>query len=270
MEKENRKKPKANVSEEKKKLLKELMNLIDKNNTVMIASTINIPSLQFQKIKRDLREKATLKVIKKSIALRALEESKETKKNIEKLEQFIGSGFAMIFTNLDAFDLASILAESKIKAKIKAGQTAPKDIVIEAGPTDLPAGPAISELSKAKIKAGIEGGKIVVKERCVVTKAGEKVSEEIANVLAKLEIEPLSISLEPIAAYDSTKQKIYTEIKIDKEEMLKQLKENALLSIMFSINLVYPTSENIKALIQKANIQEKFISNLIKQHSNNK
>lgn len=254
----------AKVSESKKRLLKEIVDLINKNNTLMIVSITNVPNFQFQKIKHSLKDKLTIKVIKKTLAIKALEVAKETKKDIDKLEKFIESNVALIFSNMDAFEIASILAENKSKAKIKPGQIATQDIIVEAGPTELPAGPAITELSKAKIKAGIEGGKVVIKERCVVTKAGEKVSEDVANALAKLEIEPLSIGLEPIAAYDSKESKVYSNIKIDKESVVKELKELSLKALSLSIYVSYPTKENIKILLQKANTQANMLLNLIK------
>ncbi|MCX8193931.1 MAG: 50S ribosomal protein L10 [Candidatus Pacearchaeota archaeon] len=252
------------VPEKKKKALEELANLIFNNNTIMIISIANVRSFHFQKFKRMLKNKAIVKVVKKNLALKALERSKEKKVGIEKLGPYIKSNFALLFSNLDPFEIASILAETKTPSRVKAGQIAPKDIVIEAGPTDFPAGPIISEFSKIKVKAGIEGGKITIKEASTVVKSGEVVSEDVASVLAKLEIMPLSIGLEPIAAYDSKEKKIYSEIKIDKEALLKELKENASLAFAFAIYICYPSNETIKTLIAKSNAQANAISELIK------
>lgn len=266
MPKKKQDKIEARVSEEKKKLLEELVELIDGSNTVMIASIINISSLQFQKLKRLLKGKATIKVVKKNIALKALEQVKAKKQDIEQLGQVVGMGsnFALLFSQLDAFELAAILAENKKPSKIKPGQIAPQEIIIEAGPTDLPAGPAISELSKVKIKAGIEGGKIAIKERTILTKKGEKVSEDVASVLAKLEIMPLSVGLEPLAAYDSRNKEVYTSIKIDKSALIQDLKVQTQQSMALAIYISYPSQETIKFLLAKANMQGNSILNLVK------
>ncbi|MEM4153063.1 MAG: 50S ribosomal protein L10 [Candidatus Pacearchaeota archaeon] len=252
------------IPEKKKKTLDELIKLINTNNTIMIVSIANIQSFQFQKFKRMLKDKATIKVVKKSMALKALEQLKDKKEGIEKLEQYIQNNFALLFSNLDPFEIASILAETRSPSKVKAGQIAPKDITIEAGPTDFPAGPIISELSKIKVKAGIESGKIVIKETSTIVKSGEIVSEDVASVLAKLEIMPLLIGIEPIAAYDSKDKKIYSEIKIDKEALIKDLKENASLAFALAIKINYPSAETIKILISKSNAEANAISNLIK------
>lgn len=262
--KQTEKKIEAKVSEKKKQILSDLVNLINESETVLIASIINISSLQFQKLKRLLKGQAIVKVVKKNVALKALEEAKAKKSHIEELEKSVGEGsnFALLFSSLDAYELAAILAENKKPSRIKAGQTASKDIVIESGPTDLPAGPAISDLSKVKIKAGIEGGKIVVKERAVLTKQGEKVSEEVASVLAKLEIMPLSVGIEPLAAYSSKEQKIYSNIKVDKPGAINELKSYSQQSFALAIHIGYPTTETIKMLLGKANAQGNFILNI--------
>jgi len=260
------KKVEAKVSEEKKRILNELVKLIDESSSVMIASIVNISSFQFQKLKKALKGKADVKVVKKNIALKAIEEAKSKKKGIEQLEQSIGTGtnFAFLLSDVDAFELAALLAENKKPGRIKSGQIAPQDIIIEAGPTDLPAGPAISDLSKVKIKAGIEGGKITVKERAVLTKKGDKVSEDVASVLAKLEIMPLLIGIEPLAAYDSKEKKVYFNIKIDKMATVNELKLYSQQSFALALHLDYPTAETIKFLLAKANMQGNSLFNLTK------
>lgn len=260
---------KANVSEEKKKILEEIIKLIDRNETVLVASIVNIPSLQFQKLKNLLKNVAVIKVVKKNIALKAFEATKIRKKNIEELEKVINqrSNFALLFSSLDVYELAAVIAEHKKPARIKPGQISPKDIVIEAGPTDLPAGPAISDLSKVKIKAGIEGGKIVIKERCVLTKQGEKVSEDVAAVLAKLEIMPLSVGLEPLAGYDSKKHKVYSNINVNKQEVIEELKRCSQQSFVLAVHIAYMTSETIKAILRKADIQSNFILNMVNKQT---
>ena len=66
----------------------------------------------------------------------------------------------------------------------------------------MAAGPAIGELQKAGIPASVEGGKIAVKKDTVVVRAGEKISKEVADALAKLGIEPMEIGLDLLAVLD--------------------------------------------------------------------
>ncbi len=244
---------KTQVSEKKIKLLEEVVGMINKHNTVMIALIENLSSDQFQKLKRLLSDKVKIKVIKKTLVLRALEKAKIQKKGLEVLEKSLLSNFAMVFSDLETFELAAILSENKTRAPAKPGYISKEDLVVEAGPTDLPAGPVISELSKANIKASIDAGKIVIKERSIVAKAGEPVNENVANILAKLEVTPIVISLKPVASYDSKTQKVYENIHVDKEEIIEELKKASGGAFNFALNLDYISKETIEFLLIKAN-----------------
>jgi large subunit ribosomal protein L10 len=252
IEKEMEKEIKNKVSEKKKQLLKEVVDMINKHNTIMIALIENLSSAQFQKLKKLLSDKAKIKVVKKTLVLRALEKAKTRKEGIDVLEKNLLGNFAMIFSNIGPFELAAILSENKTMAPAKPGYIAKEDLVVKAGPTDLPAGPVISELSKAKIKASIESGKIVIRETSIVAKAGEPISIAVANVLAKLEVNPLIISLQPVAAYDSKVKKVYENIKVDKEEFIKQIKKASACAFNFALNLEYFSKETIEFLLIKA------------------
>jgi len=256
------KKRTKDIPNKKKEILTNLISLINKNNTIMIVSIENISTPQFQKIKNSLKDKAIIKVIKKTFMLKAFEEAK--KKNIEKLEPWLQKGFAVIFSDIDPFELSSILADNKFPAKAKAGQIVPKDIIVKAGPTELPAGPIISELGKVKIKAGIEGGKIVIKESTVIAKEGEKLSQDAASILVKLEITPFTIGFEPLAAYDSKEEKVYEKIKVDKEDMIKNIKQISSEIFNLALNISYLNKETSGFLIAKANQEANTILNLIK------
>lgn len=253
MEKKVEKEIKTQVSEKKIKLLEEVVGMINKYNTVMIALIENLSSDQFQKMKRLLSDKVKIKVIKKTLVLRALEKAKIKKKGLEVLEKSLLSNFAMVFSDLETFELAAILSENKTRAPAKPGYISKEDLVVEAGPTDLPAGPVISELSKANIKASIDAGKIVIRERSIVAKAGEPVNENVANILAKLEVTPIVVSLKPVASYDSKTQKVYGNIHVDKEETIEKLKKVSGVAFNFALNLDYISKETIEFLLIKAN-----------------
>ncbi|MFH1823434.1 MAG: 50S ribosomal protein L10 [archaeon] len=244
----------------KVKAVKDLAELMKKYSTILIASTANVSSAQLQILKRELKEKIIIKIAKKSIIKRAMEEVKEGK--ITELEEKLDRNFALIFADSDPFEISAILADKKQPAKLKPGQTTTTDIVIEAGSTDFPVGPLLSELGDIGVKAGVDRGKIAVKERSVVLKEGERVTQAIANVLSQLEIMPLKIGLDPIVAYDSKTGKVYLNIRINKEETLENLQLSASYGFNLAMFVKYPTKENIKLLIAQANNEALCLSNL--------
>ena len=190
---------KTKVSEKKIIAVKEFSDLIKDKRTILIASIKNLPASQFQEISKKLRGKALVKVSKKNLVLRAIDSSENEK--IKSIKEYIDESIAILFSDLDSFELASELIESKSPAKAKSGQEAPKDIEIQEGPTDLMPGPAISELGALGIQIQIEKGKITIKEPKVIVKKGEKISENAANIMNKLDIKPFSFDFIHLIAF---------------------------------------------------------------------
>jgi len=235
--------------------VKELTDLIKTKKTILIADISNIPGSQFQQIVKKLRGKAIVKVPKKNLFLRALDSAKKEK--AKELKNSLVKPVALLFSDLDSYDLASELIKNKSPSKAKPGQIAPKDLKIPAGPTDLVPGPAISELGALGIKIQIQGGKIEIKEPKVIAHAGSPISNSAAALLSKLGVLPFTIGFIPISAYDSIEEKIYTEIIIDSEGTLESLKSSYTQALAFAISIGQFNSETIRLIIQKAALQEK-------------
>jgi len=252
------------VSETKKKLLEELTDLARKHNTIMVLAIENIPSADFQKIKKELRGTAKIKVVKRRVIEKTIEQISSDKKNIEKLKDKMLGNFALLFSNKDAFEIAAILNKSKIPARAKPDQIAPQDIILEAGPTELVAGPALSELTKLGIKASVEGGKIAIRERKILVKKGEKIKEEIASALTILEITPFSLNIVPAAAYDSNTFKVYLDINVNPEQTIHDLKQISMQSITLAQKINYICKETITILISKASQEANMLSKNLK------
>jgi large subunit ribosomal protein L10 len=243
-------KPIGRVSDKKKALVKELITLAEKNRTIMISSALNIPSALFQKIRKNLRGKAEIRVVKKNLGVKALEEIK--KPGVKDMKKYVEASSAFIFSSLDPYELAGVFVENKQPAFAKAGQIAPTDLSVEKGPTDLPAGPAITELSNAGLKVGVEGGKIAIKEAKVLVKQGAAIPKTVADVLQKLEVMPFTIEIKVNAAYDSNDKIVYTNIVIDREGFLNNLKTSYSSAYNFAVNLGYACKDTIMQIIERA------------------
>lgn len=254
------KKRQAPIPEYKIKTVKELSDLIKSKKTVLIASIKNIPGSQFQEIVKKLRGKAIVKVPKKNLVFRAIEDSKNSE--IKKLEEKIDDSFAILFSDLDAFELAGNLLKYKSPSKAKPGQEAPTDIEVEAGPTELVPGPAISELGAVGLQVQVENGKLSIKEPKVIVKAGEKIKQNVADIMSKLDIKPFSIGFTPLCAFDNEEKKFYAEIKIDKEGTLNDLKYAFGKALPFAVSIGYLSKDTIGLMLQKAEAQAKKINRI--------
>ncbi|MFH0712130.1 MAG: 50S ribosomal protein L10 [archaeon] len=251
---------KAHVSEIKKRKVVELAGLM-KSKTVMVISVKGLPSAQFQDIKKKLRSKARVQVVKKSLVNFALEHCGI--KELHGLVPYVDDSTAILFSERDAFEISGILADEKSPAKAKAGQIAPHDIEVKAGPTDLLPGPDISALSAVGLTPKVEGGKIVIMKDKVIVKEGGEISEKYASIMAKLNIIPFEVGVEPVAAYMGGK--IYVDIKINRAGTLAELVESCGRGLAFAVEMGIVNSESLDFIFRKAVCYEGAISGLIKE-----
>jgi large subunit ribosomal protein L10 len=259
-EKKQTKKPIKSVPKRKIKEVEELTNLIKNRKTILLASIKNIPASLLQELSKKLRKTAEIKIPKKSLMFRALDNSGN--EAVKKLKEQINDSVAVLFSDLDSFALAAELVKNKRPAKAKAGQEAPDDIEIPEGPTDLVPGPAITELGALGIQIQIEKGKIHIKQSKVIVKRGEKISANASEVMNKLDIKPFSIGFIPLAAFDTQENKMYLEIRIDQEATLKDLKDSFTKALAFAVEIEYISKDTISFLIQKAARHEKALEKL--------
>ncbi len=238
------------VSEEKRKTVQEFVNLIDEYPIIAAVNMENLPAKQLQKMVSSLRDKMILKMCKRRLLKIAIEKS--SKKNIRNIEEYLVGMPALIFTKENPFKLYKILEKSKSNAPAKAGQKAPKDIVIPAGPTSFAPGPIIGELGSVGIKTGVENGKVAVKEDSTVAKEGDKINQELAKILARMGIEPMEIGLNIVAIYENGEIFKKDILSIDETKYISDIQNAARASFNLALELGYPTKDNIQVLIAKA------------------
>ncbi len=238
------------VSEKKIQSVKDLVSKVEKYPVIGILNMHKLPGKQLHAIKEKMKGKAQIKMAKKKLVLKVLKDSK--KKGVIDLEKYLKEQPAFLFTNTNPFELAKTLTASKSKAAAKPGDIAPIDIMVSAGPTTLPPGPAISELQKAGIPAGVEGGKVAVKKDTVIVKAGETIKKEVADVLLKLNIEPMEIGVDLLGVCDNGTIYDKTILFIPTEKYLEDLKTGFGYGLSLSVKINYYTKDNIKIFLSKA------------------
>ncbi len=242
----------AHVSEQKKKTVNEFQKLVDSYPVIGLVDMENLPAPQLQKMRFQLRDTAVIKMTKTRLMKIVFENSKEKKKGIENFNDHLKGMPALIFTKYDPFKLAKILKKSRSNAPAKAGQTAPKDIVVTAGPTSFSPGPIISELASAGIKTAIENGKIAIKQDAVVVKEGEVVSAQMAGILSRLGVEPMEIGLNLVAVYDNGTIFKRDVLEIDEDEFMGKIKQAYSSSITIALELSFLTDATTEIMIAKA------------------
>ncbi len=243
---------KAHVSENKKKLVKTVLEKIKKAPIVGIANLHGLPAAQLQKMRGLLREKVEMLMLKRNITEIIFENASKEKQGLEKLNAYLGGNPALIFTKENPFSLYKIIKKNKSPAPAKAGQKAPKDIVVSAGPTPFAPGPVISELKQLGINSGIEGGKIVIKQDAVVCKEGGVISDALASMLMRLNIQPMEIGLDIVAVYENGIVYDKKVLDVDETAFMNNLTKAITHAQNLSVEAAYPTKRNVGILISKA------------------
>jgi large subunit ribosomal protein L10 len=246
-------KPKAHVSEVKKKEVEILKKLLEENEIVGILDLTNLPSAQFQKLKNKLKDTISIRVSKKSLIKLAIESSKENKKGLEKLEEYLLNCMpALLTSNEDPFKIAKKLNRNKSNLAAKPGQISPIDIEIPEGPTSFPAGPVVGELGAAGIKAAIENGKVVIKQAKIIVKTGDVIDQKAADLLSKFNIEPMEIGLNLVAVYQNGEILNKEVLSIDEAKVLGDIKTIYNEALNLAVFVGYPTKDTVEILLKKA------------------
>ncbi len=237
--------------------LEQLSKLAKEYPIVAIASLENFPAPLFNRLRKKLSGMAVVRVSKVRIIQKAL---KESRKELEPLQPHISKNVAVIFTKMNPFELFSFLKKNKGSMLAKEGQIAPEDIVVTARDTGLPPGPALSDLKNAGLKVKIQGPTIQITDDSVVAKKGAAITKPVAGALAKLDIKPIKVGLNLVAAFE--KGEIFTPVvlDIDSDAVFADLIRAQRESFHLALGLAYPTKDTLPVLIGKAVREAKTVS----------
>ncbi len=233
----------------KEQEIKELGEMLKKYPIIGVASIESLPAAQFQEIKAKVKGHAIVRVARKRLIKRAIDQARP---ELGVLVEYMEGPIALIFSDMNAFKLYNTIKRIKSKAPVKAGQVALNDIIVPAGDTGLPPGPALGDLKAAGINAKIEGSTIKVMKDSLVAKEGQVVSETVANALNKLGIKPVEIFLRVRAVYEDGTVFTPDVLDISEEETIAKIQTAYTNAFNLAVNSGYPTTETIEALIVKA------------------
>lgn len=242
----------ARVASWKRELVDNLVKKFEEYPVVGVLDISGVPAPQFQEMRGLLRERAEIKVSRRVLLRVAAEKASEEDPEFEKLADFIEGQSALIFTELNPFQLWKLLKENRTSAPAKPGMKAPEDIVVPAGETDFAPGPILGELQRSGINARIQGGKVVVVEDSKVVGKGDVISEEAASVLSKFGIEPREIGFELRAAYEDGTVFPGDVLVVDEDKVLRQVQTAFQDSLNLSYEVGYPTARTAEMMISKA------------------
>jgi large subunit ribosomal protein L10 len=234
----------------KKEQVTEISGEIKQYPSIILIDLRNLPDKLLQGMRKKLRAENSgkIKVAKATVLKRALDSSKIPKDFSERID----IPAALVLTNLSPYNLNQIVRGHTLNVAAKPGQAAPAEIVVPAGETDLPAGPALSELKAAGVNVQIKAGKIAVMKDSTVVKAGDIITTQKAKALQTLGIKPFEVGMNILLAYDG--EYIYTPelLGISAETLGPDFVSSLTEAMNLSVNAKYPSPQNIDVLLVEA------------------
>ena len=240
----------SKAAPEKKEVVKKIVQFGKQYPIVGLLNMENLPASSLLQMKKQLRGKVELVMTRKTLIQHGLKELKL--QNGEKLLEKIAGMPALMFTKENPFALYRIIKKSKTPAAAKAGQIAPRDIVLQPGPTPFTPGPVISEFAALGIKAGVEAGKVAIKQEATVVREGEPINAKLASMLQRLGIEPMEIGLDLTCVYE--KGIIYPRsvLDIDETKFMQDLMGAVGGAFNLAIDITFINKDTIETLLGKA------------------
>jgi len=236
----------------RKENAKKVIERIKQYPIIGVVDMNNLPTPQLQRMKAQLRGQIEIFMTKKKVMQKAIDSIKDMPNLHELSLQMENAIPALLLTKENPFKLFKILKQNKSKAPAKAGQLAPHDIIVPAGPTPFAPGPVIGELGALGIKTGVEGGKISIKADSVVCKAGKPISDKLSSVLLRLGIEPMEIGLDLKAVYENGILYPKTVLDIDETQFMNNLMTAISEAYNLAIEAAYCTKDTTEELVRKA------------------
>lgn len=240
----------SRVSEEKLGVVDSAIELMSDYEIIGAAGLYKVGSGMLQDLRRQFRGQVAVRCIKNTMMRIAME-----KMSLPRAEEFlsrIAGSNIFIFSNGNPFKLAMMLHLNRVKVFAKPGDSALDTIVIPAGNTGLSPGPILSKFGGLGVRTRIEGGNVWVVQDTEVARPGDKISRDLADVLARMGIRAAEMGLEIKAVYERGMVIPREELILDLEAYRGQLTRAHADAFQVALKAAYPTPQTVPALLSLA------------------
>ena len=237
----------------KMRQVKELSAKIKNSKTVAVVDLKGMPNKILYKIRKAFMGQASMVVAKKAVLLNALQESDSIPRIAELIPDVESAQSALLISkSQDPMSLYAKIVGMKESVPAGVGKVSESDIMVLAGETGLPPGPAIGPLQKAGLPARIHRGKILIDKDHLLVPAGTQVSLEAAEALLTLGIVPFEVQLNITKAWEDGIIFERSVLALTPELVMQNTIQAAAHARALALFVNYPCSETIELLIGKA------------------
>jgi large subunit ribosomal protein LP0 len=234
----------AKRRERKIKYRERLERLLQEYKNILLIGVDNVGSLQMQKIRIALRKRAVLLMGKNTLIRMILRGKAEQDKKLEGLLDHIRGNIGLCFTNEDLRDIRTIVTSNKVPAAAKAGNIAPSDVFIPAGPTGLDPGQT-NFFQALQIITRIARGSIEIANQVHLIRKGDKVTSSAVALLSKLDMKPFFYGATVVQVYEDGSLYPPSILDITKDEVQERFLNGVRRLAAVSLAIGYPTAATL-------------------------
>ena len=240
----------SNIPSEKKQTVQETVELVKQYQIIAAADLTKVSSSMLQDMRKQLRGMHNFKVVKNTLMRLSMEQA--GREGTQEFIDAVSGQNVFMFTNGNPFRVAMELDANKVKVFAKAGDIAMNDIVMSAGNTGLSPGPLIGTFGVLGVRTRIETGNIWIATDTTVCKKGEEISNELADLLTRMDIRASEMGLSIKAVLENGEVILGEALVLDLSEYRSKL-ENAIgNAFKVAIEAAYVTPETAPTILSKA------------------
>ncbi|MDP6324454.1 MAG: 50S ribosomal protein L10 [Candidatus Thalassarchaeaceae archaeon] len=236
----------------KKDRVSDLTDLLKKDGVVGIIDVEGVPATAMLGMRKTLRQQMVLTMAKKTLVRRAWKKAGLSEEELDTLFDGVTIPMLVQTEDLNAFQLFSELEKTRTGRAAKAGDIAPNDIIIEAGPTVFPPGPIVGEFNSVGIPAKIEKGKVAIQKTVTAVEKGEPISADLGLMLSKLEINPIEIGLILSGVIEGGTVMAADDLDLDLDGFIANVKSATSGAFNLACNIGWFTNQTLPVLLSKA------------------
>ena len=218
---------------------------------IAVATLNELPASILSVLRKRLAGDAVIRVSKTRVAKLAF---KDSSVDTSKIDEEVNKSIAIIFSKKNPFELFSFIKKNKGDASAKVGDIAIADILVQAGDTGIPPGPALTPLKAAGLKVAVQGPTISIVKDKIVTKKGEEISDAVVDVLGKLNIKPMKVGMKVMGVLDKEENTFYSAeaLDVDEEELFDKFVLAYRQGLNLSVNAEIYNEASMELIVIKA------------------
>ena len=207
---------------------------------------------QILPLRKRLKGDVTFVSIKDKVARKALGASEGEVPGLADMASRLAGQCMFMFTDMSPFRLNVVLSKNTVMLPARAGDTASIDVVVPAKNTGIAPGPMLTVFKDAGIPTKIDQGTIWITRDTVPVKKGGIVDENLAPLLAKLDIKPVEAGILLDSALEDGVVYSADELAVDVGAVRDGLGAAHAGALALSIEAAYPTAGNVEQILARA------------------